>query len=241
MQQKTKGIVLHYLKFGETGMIVTVYTEAFGRTSFLMQGIRGKKAKVKANLLQPLYLLDMEISYKAGRDLQRVIEMKIAKPFTSIPLDIRKSTQAIFLAEFLNKVLKEEESRPELFNFLYNSIQILDVIETGIANFHLVFLLKLAKFLGFGPSDNYSEKTPYFDIKDGIFVPYKPAHEYFLLPEKSRIIAELLRIDFESLPNFRVHHSLRDDLLEAIIVYYSVHFNRSLNIKSLSIFKEIFN
>jgi DNA repair protein RecO (recombination protein O) len=239
MQQKTKGIVLHYLKYGETGMIVTVYTEAFGRTSFLMQGIRGKKAKVKANLIQPLFLLEMELSHKPGRDLQRATEIRIAKPFSSVPFDIRKSAQAMFLAEFLYKVLREEESQPELFNFLFSSIQILDIIEEGIANFHLVFLIRLVKFLGFGPTDEYSEDKPYFDLENGMFVSREPTHNHYLTSNKSKVISDLLKIDFESLSKFKVNHTLRDEILENIIEYYCLHFNRSFNIKSLSVLREI--
>jgi DNA repair protein RecO (recombination protein O) len=141
MLKETRGIVLHSLKYGETGMITTIYTEAFGRMSFLLQGIRRKKSLVKGNLLQQLYLLEMEIDYKPERELQRVREMKNISPFGSIPYGIIKSSQALFLAELLNKVLREEESRPDLFEFLFRSFQVLDVLEEGVNNFHRISIL----------------------------------------------------------------------------------------------------
>ena len=132
MLQKSRGIVLRSLKYGDNGLITNIYTEAFGRMSFIMQGIHRKKSTVKANLLSQLSLLEMEVDFKPGRELQRVREVKNLSPFGSIPYEIIKSTQALFLAELLQKVLKEEESHPDLFEFLYHSIQVLDLMEKGI-------------------------------------------------------------------------------------------------------------
>src|SRR5665647_677979 len=110
MFHKTEGIVLHGLKYGDSGKIVTVYTEVFGRCSFILQGIHSKKSSNKANLLQPLFLLDMEIDHRQGRELQRAREICTNHPYQTVPYDIVKTSQAIFLAELLFKVLKEEDA-----------------------------------------------------------------------------------------------------------------------------------
>ncbi|GET30522.1 DNA repair protein RecO [Prolixibacter sp. SD074] len=240
MQQKTRAIVLHYLRYGETSMIVTLYTEAFGRMSFMMQGIHGKKSRSKANLLQPLFLLDMEVSYKPGRELQRVKEMRNTLPYTTIPFEIGKSTQAMFLAEILYKVLREEEPRPELFEFLFHSVQYLDLATEGTANFHLVFLLQLARYLGFGPRDNYSGEKPYFDLRNGVFVTMPPPHPDYLMKEESRIFAKLIHVNFDSLATLKLDHKLRDRYLEALLNYFSLHLETTIHIKSLSILRELF-
>ncbi|HEY3389073.1 MAG TPA: DNA repair protein RecO, partial [Prolixibacteraceae bacterium] len=192
MLQKTRGIVLRSIKYGETGMITTIYTEAFGRMAFIMQGIHGKKSSVKGNLLKQLFLLEMEVDYKPGRELQRVKEIKNISPFESIPFLIVKSSQALFLAELLEKVLREEESRPELFGFLFRSIQVLDLLEEGISNFHLIFLIQLTKYLGFGPSNNYSASNQFFDMIAGNFVLSPPAHPWFLKNYESSALAQLI-------------------------------------------------
>src|ERR1035437_2184028 len=104
MLQKTRGIVLRSLKYGDTGIITTIYTEAFGRMSFIVQGTHGKKSSVKGNLLKQLFLLELEVDYRPGRELQRVKEMKNISPFGSILFGIAKSSQTLFLAELLEKV-----------------------------------------------------------------------------------------------------------------------------------------
>jgi DNA repair protein RecO (recombination protein O) len=239
MLQKTRGIVLRNLKYGDTGMITTIYTEAFGRMAFIMQGIHGKKTSVKGNLLKQLYLLEMEVDFKPGRELQRVKEIKNISPFGSIPFGIAKSSQAIFLAELLEKVLREEESRPDLFGFLFRSIQVLDLMEDGVNNFHLIFLIQLTRYLGFGPSNNYSESNQFFDMIAGKFVVLPPAHPWFLQNYESSVLAELIGMSYQNSTEFKPDQGLRNILLDFALEYYGLHIGNKLNLKSLEIFREM--
>jgi len=239
MLQKTRGIVLRSLKYGETGLITTIYTEAFGRMAFIMQGIHGKKSSVKGNLLKQLFLLEMDVEYKPGRELQRVKEIKNISPFGSIPFGIVKSSQALFLAELLEKVLREEESRPDLFGFLYRSIQVLDLLEDGINNFHLIFLIQLTRYLGFGPSNNFSASNQFFDMIAGKFVVLPPAHPWFLQNYESSVLAQLIGMSFQNSSEFKPDQGLRNILLDFVLEYYGLHLGNKLNLKSLDVFREI--
>ena len=239
MLQKTRGVVLHSMKYGETGMITTIYTETFGRMSFIMQGIHGKKSAVKANLLRQLSLLEMEVDFKHGRELQRAREIRNILPFGSIPYEIPKSTQAIFLSELLNKVLREEESRPELFNFLFHSIEMLDLLEESVANFHLIFLLQLSRYLGFAPTNNYSPANQFFDMIAGKFVLTPPDHPWILKNPESSVLAKLLNMGYQNLSEFKPVQGLRDVFLNFIIEYYGLHLGNKLNMKSLEILRLI--
>ena len=239
MLQKTRGIVLRSLKYGDTGMITTIYTEAFGRMAFIMQGIHGRKSSVKGNLLKQLFLLEMEVDYKQGRELQRVKELKNISPFGSIPFGIAKSSQALFLAELLEKVLREEESRPELFEFLFRSIQMLDLLKDGISNYSLIFLMQLTRFLGFGPTNNYSASNQYFDMIAGKFVLSPPAHFWFLKGRESLAVAQIIGISYHNSPDFKPDKGLRNILLDFAIEYYGLHLGNKLNLKSVEILHEI--
>ena len=239
MLQKTRGIVLHSLKYGETGMITTIYTEVFGRMSFIMQGIHGKRSSVKANLLRQLTLLEMEVDFKQGRELQRVRELKNIHPFGSIPYEIPKSSMALFLSELLHKVLREEESRPELFNFLFRSIQVLDLMEDGTANFHLLFLLQLSRYLGFAPTNNFSESNQFFDMIAGKFVISPPDHPWFLKSSESSELAQLLNMGYQNSSDFKPNYEVRNEILNSILDYYGLHLGNKLNIKSLEILRLI--
>lgn len=241
MLQKTRGIVLRNLKYGETGMITTMYTEAFGRMSFIMQGIHGKKSSVKGNLLRQLFLLELEVDYKPGRELQRVKEIKNLSPFASIPFGIVKSSLALFLSELLDKVLREEESRPDLFDFLFHSIQVLDLMEEGVSNFHLLFLIQLTRFLGFAPTNNYSKSNQYFDMIAGNFILLPPAHQWFLKNPETEALDQLIKLNYQNSIKFKLDRVLRTILLDFILEYYGLHLGTKLNLKSLDILKEVLN
>jgi len=123
MIRKTRGIVLHTTKYGESSLVVHCYTEQVGRQTFMVKGVRKSRKQNRSNLFQPLFILDFEIYHKDSREIQLVKEVTRAFPLNSLPFDITKSTQAIFIAEVLYRVLKEEESNPILNNFLVSTIQ----------------------------------------------------------------------------------------------------------------------
>ena len=240
MFYKTEGIVLHGIKYGDSGRIVTVYTEAFGRCSFILQGIHTKKSANKANLLQPLFLLEMEVDHRQGRELQRAREIKIRHPYQAVPYDIVKSSQAFFLAEVLYKVLKEEEARVDLFQFLSHSFQILDLIQEEVANFHLAFMIQLTRYMGFAPTNNYEEENIFFDMVSGSFVKSIPPHPYYLAPDESLILSKILTVSYEEIKNIALTATLRNLLLKKMIDYFSLHLGIRLQIKSLDVLRELF-
>ncbi len=147
---KTKGICLSYIKFKETSIIVRVYTRSFGLQSYIVNGLRSTKSKKTLGFFQPLTLLDLVAYHRKDADINRLSEFKISDTYTSIPFDVRKMGMAIFLSEFLTRVLKEQEEQAEQFDFLYNSFLVLDELESSYENFHLQLIIKLSRYLGHG-------------------------------------------------------------------------------------------
>ena len=241
MLHKTRGIVLNHIKYSETSIIVTIYTEVFGRQAYIINGVRGKKSNIKSNNFQPLFLLYMEVYHKPKRDLQRVKEIQNASIFSTIPYDLRKSTLAIFIAEILYKTIQEHEPNSGLFNYLFNSIQMLDLKEKGISNFHIYFLLHLTKYLGFFPDNNYSENYPYFDLKAGSFVQIKPMHSSFLEENPSEFFSKMLYFSEDQHQDLEIDYKIRIQLLEKIVEYYMLHNEGISSIKSLEVLKEVFH
>ena len=163
MLQKTKGIVLHTLKYNDTSIIVDMYTELSGRASFLVTVPRSRKAAVKSVLFQPLSFIEFEADYRPNATLYRVKEAKSFYPFSSIPYDPYKSSMALFLSEFLYRAIREEAENRPLFAYLQHSIIWLDECGDGFANFHLVFLMRLSRFLGLYPNlEDYHTLDPVF-------------------------------------------------------------------------------
>ena len=240
MQEKTRAVVLSYVKYGDNSIIATMYTEKHGRQSFLIKGVKGKKARFRLNFFQPLYLLSLDVNIKPGRELQRIQDIKNEVPFHSIPYDIVKSTQAMFLAEMMGKSLREAEQNQDLFDFLYHSIAFFDAMEQGKANFHILFLLHLTRFLGFYPNNNYQEGF-LFDLSSGSFSDQLPPGSSTVLDEEgSRLMNKILVSPFHELHRISLNGKQREMILEKLILYYSFHLESVSKIQSLPVLHDIF-
>ncbi len=239
MLEKTRGIFLHHINYSESSIIARIYTEKFGQQSYIVSGARGKKSSLKVNLFQPLFLLDLEVYHKPGRDLQRLKEARVNVPFEQVPYDISKSTQAIFLAEVMMRSLKEEEANPDLFNFIFHAACLLDVKERGIANFHLLFLHKLTHFLGVFPKYTDESCFKYFDLVSASFKQTEPAHQQFMDVDTTNKFRELFLVDIIESEQIRLSGAQRTVLLSKLLEYYKIHMDLKEEIKSLAVLKEI--
>ena len=239
MLSKTECIILHKIKYSESSLIVHGYTREHGKISFILQGIRKKNSRMKANLFQPLFLLDLDIDLKSKRQLQRIREAKNSYPFQSIPYDFATRSVALFLAEFLYKTLQEEEPNPDLFDFIASHVKLLDMKGERVPNFHIYFLLQLSKYLGFFPEENIYH-FPYFDLERGVFSSEKPMHKQFIREPYTGLMAQFLKYSSNQHENLHINRSDRQFLLENIIKFYQLHFQTPLEIKSFEILKETF-
>jgi DNA repair protein RecO (recombination protein O) len=241
MLHHTRGIVFHQLKYSETSIIAHIYTELFGIQTYMIRGIRGKKSKIKPALFQHLSLVDLVVYHKEKKEIQSIREIKIAVPFKYIPYDVRKSSVLIFLNEVLHKVIKEEEANPELFNFLFSAVQLLDVDENNTVDFHLLFLMQLTKYLGFHPKNNFSEKAPNFNLEEGMFTSTKLPNSSFVGMPFSKYFSTLSNSSFDDPDKITIGQNHRNELLEIILRYYQLHIPVAMNIKSHLVLNAVLN
>jgi DNA repair protein RecO (recombination protein O) len=241
MLHKTRGIVLRTTNYSESSVVAKIYTELFGLQSYMINGVRNKKAKVKANLLQPLTLLNLVVYHKERSGLQRISEIRPDVPLTSIPYRIVKSSIVLFLNEILNQAILEEEANPDLFHFIYNSICILDLLDEndGCANFHLAFLIQLTKFLGFFPLGQYSEDQPIFNLKEGLFQQMPPTHPNYLAFPLSKTIYQLATYPYTAIKEILLSRDDRKELLQKVLLYFQLHSSGFSNIKAHLILEEV--
>jgi len=150
---KTRGIVLRYVRYRETSIIATIFTESFGTHAYIINNIRTAKGTAKIALYQPLTLLDLIVYHKPNQEVARIKEVKCLYAYQTLSADMYKTGIALFITEVLNKVLKEESNPVELFEFLQNSLITLDHLHEKANHFHLLFLIKLSHYLGFGISN----------------------------------------------------------------------------------------
>jgi len=239
MLHKTRGIVFRTIRYSDSSIIVHVYTELFGLRSYLVNGARGKKAKVKASIFQPLAILEMNVTNREKSTMHRISDLVAAHAWTTIPYDIRKSSLLLFLNEMLYKSIKEEEANPALFEFISHALQILDLSHESTANFHLVFLTQLANLLGFSPHGVFSEDSSYFNLTEGNFQSHAPSHAHFMSPDTAKVFSEVLHVNFETGHTLLITSRQRRDLLRKIIEYYQLHIASVKEIKSHIVLEEV--
>ena len=242
MLQKYVGIVLHTVKYNDKANIVHVYTEQSGRMSFLIPAQRSRKSAVKQVLFQPLSVVEFEADMRPRSGIHPIKEAKAWYVFTSLPYDLYKSAIAMFLAEFLYRALKEETTNVPLFAYLVHSVQWLDVCETSFANFHLVFLMRLSRFLGLYPNLEDYHGGDYFDLQNACFTPLRPQlHSDYIAPEEAARLTRLMRMNYETMHLFAMSRMERARCLTIMNEYYRLHLPDFPVLKSLEVLKELFD
>jgi DNA repair protein RecO (recombination protein O) len=240
MLTKTQAIVLHSLKYGETRLIVDMFTRSQGRQSFIVSIPKSVKGKIKKQLFQPLTLLEIESDLRPKLQLQKLLDVRLASPFSSIPFDPNKLSISLFIAEFLYYALRSEQHNEPLFDYIVNSIQWLDAQTDRFANFHLVFLMRLSRFLGFYPNLEHYQSGDYFDLRESVFLSAPPVHRDFLHPQEAEKIQLMMRMDFPTMHLFRMSHQERNRLLEVSLIYYRLHLPDFPELKSVSVLQELY-
>ena len=241
MLQKTEGVILSKLKYSESSFITKVYTRDFGLQSYIISGVRAKRAKHKANLLQPLSLVELVAYQKENRDLHRIKELRSINPFVSIPYDPIKVSVALFIAEVIQHSLKEQAQDQELFLFLSNAIALFDLEEVN-PDFHLLFLLRFSRFLGFYPQvEGQEQSRKYFDLRGGVFRAFPPQHQDYLESDQSDLFYRLLGTNFEGKSRLEIGRKDRKMLLETLLMYYQIHLVQFKEVRSVEVLEALFD
>jgi DNA repair protein RecO (recombination protein O) len=221
MIQKTRGIVFRFTKYGETSIIVSIFTEVFGLQSYIVNGVRSKTAKNKIALYQPLTLLELVVYHRPNANLERIKEIQCFHPYHSLTSDIKKSTIAIFINELLNKTVKEESHVQDLFEFLTESLIAIDSLTENVEDAHLIFMIKLSRYLGFGPQ--FAN-----EIIGGS-----------LMDEGAELgLAKLITADYGA--QILLSNVQRKNILELMIRFYADHIENFGEMKSLHVLRELF-
>jgi len=239
MLHKTRGIVLKTTDYGETSVIAQVFTEKFGLQSYIINGVKKAKAKISRNMLQPLHLLDMVVYHKNAGSIQRVSELKSTPMLQTIPYDIVKSSIVMFLNEVIYKCIKQQTADENLFDFLFSAVEWLDHQTEGLANFHLLFLVNLTRYLGFYPDRYMAGEADYFDLKNGTFNRYKPDGLQFISQPYTHIFNTLLQSGFSSAATLKINNEDRRHLITKLLDYYALHTENFGYIRSHEVLEEV--
>lgn len=244
MIHKTKGIVLRTVKYGETSLVVTMFTELFGTQSYMVNGIRkiGTKGSTRAGMFQPAAILEIVAYHNEFKNLQRLKEFKWDYLYLDVFSDVVKNAVAQFAIEIATKCLKQPEPQPDLFYFIEDALQHLDRADQRVtANFPLFFALHLAVFFGFRITDSYSATQHYLDLNEGSFTPEQPSHQYYLTDKEAEAVSEILKMTQpHELEQVSLNQETRRRILHALEQYYALHIPEFGTMRTLPVLRELF-
>ena len=236
----TKGIVLRAIKYSETSVICDIYTETMGLQSYIVSGVRKRKAKISASLLQVMSIIEIVAYHKTNRELNRITEVKPAYVYQQMPFDVIKGSVGLFMAELTQKTIKEHEENKALFDFLYHSFRGLDQSEHSVANYHIGFMAQLTQFLGFMIDDNLSQNMPYFDVKEGRFRSSRIVNQDGLNKELSEALFAFCQLSLEENYKIKINREDRRTLVKSLIRFYQYRIENFQELNSFAVLQEIF-
>jgi len=238
MLVKTEAVVFSALKYGEADLIVKAFTKSSGLKSYLIRGVlKSKKGKLRVAMFQPLTHLEIEANHKDKGTLESIREAKVVTHYTSLHTEIAKSAIVFFIADILRSSVQEEEENVALFDFIVGASLWLDINST-VANFHLLFLLKLSSYLGFYPDDSETQHE-YFNLMDGFFES-TASSLYCRSGEDIELLKLFLGTNFDALALIKRNHKQRTSFLNMLLQYYELHLQGFKKPRSLAVLNSIF-
>lgn len=247
MKEKITGIVLGTVRHSDRHNVTGIYTRERGRMALLTPAGASRQSRQTAACFQPLSVVEAHVNISPSRDLLVPTATTRVEVWRTIYYEPLKMTIAMFLSEFLNRLLRDSPAEPMLWDFILQSIRLLDTTDddTSTANFHITFLIGLMRMTGIFPDlSGYAEGME-FDMKSGRMVlPFSiqgGARGLRIDARQSAFLPKLARLNYANSFRFRFNGKERSEILHHILRYYGCHFPGCDNIKSLDILKEVFS
>ena len=239
MEEQYTGVVLQSIRYGDSSLIVKVYTQNTGLQSYMVRGVNGRASKNRVAFFQPMtFLRFMPSGHPRQNTLGYLKDPELAYAYQSIPVVMNKSAILMYLSELLSHTLTQQERNEALYNFVFQSVVWLDLVESGYANFPLYFTLELSRFLGFYPQSDYKADT-YFDMMEGHFVASLPVHPYYMDKEQSMVLAQLMNLGIDEMASVPMSGLQRNDLLDRILTFMRLHAPVLKGLRSHEVLKEV--
>ena len=235
-----KGIVLRCIKYDDKSFIAHLFTASRGHVSFIINGNRGKRTGTAARLFQPLSFLAFQWDAKPTAALHRMKEPRPLFIQQEIPLHPIKRSIAMVLSEFIAYALGNEAENRELYDYIEHSIQWFDTAPDKFANFHLVFLLKLARFLGIAPNIEEYNEGDYFELHHGSFTPSGVPSSLVMGCHDAQLLFRLCETNYGTMDNIAMNRHDRARLIQYIATYYTLHIPKFPGIQSIEILQALF-
>lgn len=234
----SKAIVLSSIPYSESSIICKLYTEEFGLKSYIVRSAKKKNSPTPTSHFQSLNIIEFEAYNSVKSKLETIKTSSLILENLNLNFSIVKNALTFFVAEIIHLSLKEANPNKELFDYLFNQIHLLkNSKDEDLAEFHLHFMIEFADHLGLAPMNNYSEYEVFFDPIAGKFTNKADAQNF----NKQTSFTLHKFISQKEITNEKICKNKieRNIILEALIIFYSIHITNHSQIKSHKILTTI--
>lgn len=227
MLVKTQGIVVSYLRYKESSIIVKIFTRELGMKSYIVNGVRSAKARTKMGFYQPLTFLDLVVYEKENANLQRISEVQLHKAYRRIPFEFLRSGIALFMAEALAKSVYENYQNQGLFDFLGEAVDRLDQEDAMLGHYPLVFLWKMSGYLGFAPN---TPSALFEELQESMT-------QQMDWQEEIDYLEGIMNASFDF--SAKIPSKVRKSLLDHMLMFYAKHLEQTAEWKSIKVLRQM--
>lgn len=240
-QEKIKGIVMGVVKHSDTHSVVTLYTPSHGRLPVLARtGGTSAGARALRARMQPLMQIEAAVSIKSGREVQRLGKSALLYITPSLIADPYKHIISAFIADFLNRLLRDNTPDHALWEYLSGALRAFDGMDSGIANFHVALAATLTYFVGIAPDVATYQTGDIFDMRAGTYIGHDPHHNDILRGDEAKVPLWLSRLNIVNCKALRLSGEERSAILDGLLRYYAIHFPGIDRLRSATILRSLF-
>ena len=243
---KTEAVVLHKIKYGDSSIIVTLFTKDYGKMTAIVKGGRNPKSKLGL-VIDTCNHLQIVFYKKDSREIQLISSADVISHYPNLKNNFDSTRYVQAVLELVKNLTVEHEINLKLFNGL---VRILSLFEESkelavilFARFFMFFLtelgyqLQLEKCSGCGKKELSKSELSY-NYELGIFC--RDCHVNIV--ESYRINAELFAILFCLKNNMKIQETELTHLEKAIMLmekHLKHHVPDVKGIESLSLFSDL--
>lgn len=239
MLVQTEGIILKRIKYSDTSVIIHILTADHGKVSVIVNGVRKAKSRMNASYFQPMNLIQFSFFKKNNSTLYRIKEVAMSYYYQQLNLDILRGSMGVYLAEIVQRSVREKEDYPNLYAFLKSWYQYLDAGE-DVGMIHIWALIQISKILGFGIGNDQNEVDVHFNLLEGVFVNEEEySSDFIVSKEWSDVIQQLNTASLDGLKNIRMSRKDKYGLLSKLEYYFSIHVDGFGNVQSLDVLRQV--
>lgn len=239
MLHKTRGIVLRQVKYGDTSLIVTIFTEKFGIQTYMVRGVRvSSKGNNKASYFQPGMLLDIVVYMQPSKNIQQLREYQSSCLYVTVHQEVIRNSILMFSVEILLRLLPQDAPVPVLFSYAWQYFNELDVLTLShLANYPLLFLINVTGMLGYEIAGSYRPETPYLNVQEGGYSEHPPTSPPYATLADSIALSQIS--EFTATTPITLNGAQRERLIDWYIAFLQQHSQHMANIRSLQILRTV--